>query len=204
MGSYATGRARREAIVSSAAVHFLERGYHKTPMSRIAADVGLTEAGLLYHFPSKTHLLLAVMDTRLDIELAREGLLPADQDPLRAFRVMLRVLEQLAAKPALMELFMLLFGQAADPTSPAHGSFSLLYERTIESVSSQLRLAAAAGTVRPDLDFKRIAQQSIAVSDGLQFQWILMGGEFDLVARFREYLQDLAQQVLVEGVTCEI
>ncbi|MHA6525722.1 TetR/AcrR family transcriptional regulator [Tessaracoccus sp. G1721] len=202
--SYATGRARRDAIVRSAAAHFDRHGYHETPVSRIAADVGLTEAGLLYHFPSKTHLLLAVLDTRMDKELAVEGLLPADQDPLRALRVMLRILEQLAAKPGLMELFMLLFAQAADPASPAHEAFSQMYLRTTRNVAAELKTAADAGLVRADLEFERIAQECIAVCDGLQFQWVLLGGDFDLVGGFREYLRRLSPLILVDGVTCDI
>ena len=49
-GSYAVGRARREAILDAAVERFKERGYHRTSMQDIADDVGLTPHGLLHHF----------------------------------------------------------------------------------------------------------------------------------------------------------
>ncbi|WP_051807471.1 TetR/AcrR family transcriptional regulator [Actinoplanes subtropicus] len=69
-GSCAVGRQKRAQILISAAERFAAGGYHRTPMAQIAADVGLTEGGLLYHFPSKKHLLLAVAQHRLDVASA--------------------------------------------------------------------------------------------------------------------------------------
>ncbi|WP_306926253.1 TetR/AcrR family transcriptional regulator [Arthrobacter globiformis] len=65
-GSYEVGRAKRAEILDAAARLFSASGYHRVPLSQVAADVGLSESGLLHHFRSKKHLLLAVAERRLE------------------------------------------------------------------------------------------------------------------------------------------
>ena len=65
-GSYEVGRAKRAEILDAATRLFAASGYHRVPLSQVAADVGLSESGLLHHFRSKKHLLLAVAERRLE------------------------------------------------------------------------------------------------------------------------------------------
>jgi TetR/AcrR family transcriptional regulator, cholesterol catabolism regulator len=52
--------SRAEDACELALKLFLERGFNNTPMSLIAAGLGLTKAGVYHHFPSKEHLLYVV------------------------------------------------------------------------------------------------------------------------------------------------
>lgn len=52
----------KETIIHLAAQHFTDRGYSGTSLDDIARSAGLTKPALLYHYPSKEQLYLAVMD----------------------------------------------------------------------------------------------------------------------------------------------
>ena len=61
-GSYSVGIARRQKIVAAATERFAREGYHRTALTRVAEDVGITEGGLLHHFPSKDALIAAAAE----------------------------------------------------------------------------------------------------------------------------------------------
>ena len=95
----------RARIVRVARDLFVERGYRRTSLQRIADRLGLTKAAVLYHFPSKAHILAALAEPLLDdLEAALD---PAERtggaaaprialeghlDALLAHRQMLRML----------------------------------------------------------------------------------------------------------------
>src|ERR1700754_4744594 len=70
-GTYAKGRERREAILAAANELFAAQGFRGASLSAIAARVGLSEAGVLHHFPSKEHLLLELLDLRHERDAER-------------------------------------------------------------------------------------------------------------------------------------
>src|SRR4051812_19305266 len=70
-GGYAKGRERREAILHAANEVFAAQGFHKAALSTIAKQVGLSEPGLLHHFPSKEHLLLELLAMRHEHDAER-------------------------------------------------------------------------------------------------------------------------------------
>lgn len=198
-GSYAAGRARREQILDAATAHFQTLGYARTSMARIAADVGLTGPGLQHHFPTKQHLLVAVADRRFDISAQWAQEQPEDEDGTGPLRAMLRQTQLFLTQPGLIELFVLVAAEAADPSSPAHELYARRYERVIAAITASFATAVVAGHLRPELDYESIARECIAVSDGLQLQWVLSGGRSDLVAGVRDHLERLAPVVLRTG-----
>lgn len=60
------GPATRDAVLDAARRLFTERGFDGTSMRDIAAEVGVTNAALYYHFPSKDARLAALSQTRRD------------------------------------------------------------------------------------------------------------------------------------------
>ena len=63
-GPYKAADARRQAILDTAIEHFAQWGYFNSSIPKIAADVGMTKAGLIHHFGSKEALLSAVLEVR--------------------------------------------------------------------------------------------------------------------------------------------
>ncbi|GAB8911188.1 hypothetical protein OkiPb00875_36480 [Escherichia coli] len=68
--------AKKKAILSAALDTFSQFGFHGTRLEQIAELAGVSKTNLLYYFPSKEALYIAVLRQILDIWLA----------PLKAFR----------------------------------------------------------------------------------------------------------------------
>ncbi|MFJ3669725.1 TetR/AcrR family transcriptional regulator [Streptomyces sp. NPDC090106] len=198
-GSYAVGLARRAKIVEAAALRFAQEGYHRTPLTLIAQDVGITEGGLLHHFRSKKHLLLAVMEHRFVSEEEWWSRLPEPMTGLGTLRAMVAATERHLTEPGLIELFVLISAEAADADSAAHTLFAARYERAIDELAEQLRRGVDDGSLRADTDCKAVARECIAVSDGLQLQWVISGGTLDLVEAVRLHTDRIARTITPDG-----
>lgn len=198
-GSYSVGVARRQKIVEAAARRFAQEGYHRTALTRIAEDVGITEGGLLHHFRSKKHLLLAVMEHRFSTEAEWWSRLPGDVGGREILRAMVAATERHLAEPGLIELFVLTSAEAADPASAAHALFAERYERAVDALARQLGAAMGNGTLREDTDCRAVARECIAVSDGLQLQWVISGGTLDLAGAVHTHADRIARTVLADG-----
>ncbi|WP_067899583.1 TetR/AcrR family transcriptional regulator [Nocardia vaccinii] len=196
-GSYAVGRARRESILDIATAHFFQAGYHRTSMAQIAADVGLSEPGLLHHFPTKKHLLVAVAGRRFDITAAWARELRESDDPLAPLTLLVKITERFLTQPGMIELFVLVSAEAADPSSPAHDLYVEHYRSVVESIAQGFEDAVARGALRPGIDYRAIAQETVAMTDGLQLQWVLFEGQFDLVGRLEDYVSQLSRTLLI-------
>ncbi|MFJ4616976.1 TetR/AcrR family transcriptional regulator [Streptomyces sp. NPDC088812] len=198
-GSYSVGIARRQRIVEAAAERFAQEGYHRTALSRIAEDVGITEGGLLHHFRSKKHLLLAVMEHRFTTAAEWWARLPGETTGPDVLRAMVGATERHVAEPGLIELFVLTSAEAADPTSAAHTLFAERYQRAVEELAHHLRLGVERGTLRADTDCTAVARECIAVSDGLQLQWVIAKGALDLAGAVRLHADRIARTITPDG-----
>ena len=72
-GEYAKTAERRQQIVSAAVEVFSAAGYRKGSLRDVADKVGLSQAGLLHHYPSKEHLLEAVLTWRDEVSRPVDG-----------------------------------------------------------------------------------------------------------------------------------
>lgn len=203
-GSYSVGEARRERIIDIAIANFTADGYAQTSMAKIAQDVGLTGPGLTHHFPTKKHLLLAVAERRFAMlrNLAAET--PPDTDGTGPLRAMVRLSRVLHEHPGMIELFVLISAEAADPTSQAHHLYVARYEQVVTELTAGFEAAVAAGHLHPTLDYDAIARECIAVADGLQLQWLLTGGRIDLPGMIQAHLERLAPVILRSGRTVDL
>lgn len=198
-GSYRVGRARRERILDVATEMFAREGYSRTSLAEVARAADLTPPGLRHHFPTRQHLLLAIVERRFDRASERARSEPTDTDGTGPFRVMLHVAQMLASDPDLTEMFVLTMAESADPLSQAHTLFVSRYERIFTEIAEHFRRAAASGHLRADVDYDLVARECIAVADGLQLQWVLSGRTLDFVAMNRGHLQRLSDELRTDG-----
>ena len=90
---------------------------------------------------------------------------------------------------------MLTSAEAADASSPAHAVFAERYRLAIGGKAEIFTHCALRGELAPGTDCVALARECIAVSDGLQLQWVLSDGAVDLVAGIRAHAQRIADTV---------
>ena len=204
-GSYGVGRARREQILEAATLHFARTGYYGTSLSAIARDIGISINGLMHHFPTKQHLLVALADYRFSLfnQWAQEEKGP-DEDGLGFLRETIEMSRRMAAKPGLIELFVILACAAADPTSPVHELNRQRYAAVIAIGEEKYKEGVERGVFQPDIDCEALARSDIAVSDGLQLQWALSHGGFDLAAAIKTHHEKQLKSIVMPGVVIDL
>jgi AcrR family transcriptional regulator len=165
-------RASKEKIIHEATLLFGQRGFRGAKLADVAAAAGLTEPGLLHHFPSKEHLLMGVLAERdrLDSEWMQA-------QRKRKGEGFIEVASELVAHnetvPGLVSLFTILAAESVTEDHPAHEFFIGRYRETRDEFIKAIRESQARGEVRDDMDAEELAILLAAVMDGLQVQWLL-------------------------------
>ncbi|MFB4339909.1 HTH-type transcriptional regulator RutR [Pantoea sp. CS_6] len=106
--------AKRAAILQAALTCFSQFGIHGTRLEKVAEQAGVSKTNLLYYYPSKEALYIAVLKEILDVWLAPLRALTYEQEPLRAVRQYIRLkLEVSRDYPQASKLFCLEMLQGA-------------------------------------------------------------------------------------------
>ena len=186
----------RSRILSAAVAEFAESGYRGGSLAAIAARAGISQSGLLHHFPSKELLLAEVIEVRTSDHL--DDFLEAKaEDPDLGFMTgMVRLVRRSAREPELTRLFTVVVAEATAPDHPAHEWTVERYARTTERVVEALREAQERELLRRDFDAPAVAASLLAAMDGLQLRHILAPH----VMRIDEAFAELAGQVLADLV----
>ncbi|MHA7986314.1 TetR/AcrR family transcriptional regulator [Rathayibacter sp. CAU 1779] len=197
---YASGRARRERIIQVATELFGRVGFNGATMLEIAAECGISRAGLSHHFPTKESLLEAVLEER-DREdrerFRRNG--SGGSDGLGILRGMVALAAHNTAVPGLIGLYAVLSAEAGEASHPAHQYFIERYERIRSGTARALRRAKDAGHLVDDVDVDATAIELTALMDGLQVQWLLDPESVDMPA----IVQRRIEEVLVAPLFAE-
>ena len=181
------GDERRKRILSTAVEVFGEQGYRGTSLREIARRVGISDAGLLHHFGSKTGLLAATIAERDELDrLRRED---AEATGSTFVDTMREQVARNAASPGLVALHVVLSAEATDPQHPAHESFRERYRSIRHQDDDEFARLQERGELRPDLDPTRLGQLVTAMMDGLQLQWLLDPEQVDMVGLFDDFLR---------------
>lgn len=179
---------RQEQIVSAAGDAFARGGYRSTGLREIAADLGLSHGAVLYHFPSKTELLTAVLGAR-----DQDDSLPWawDETPLDYLNGMYLQALHNEQHPGLTRLFATLVTEATDATHPAHDFFEARYL----AFHSELRDALTA-EARAGIDPDATAWELIAFWEGLGLRSFYRADRMPLAERLRSHLNTVLKVTL--------
>ncbi|CAH0226244.1 TetR/AcrR family transcriptional regulator [Microbacterium sp. Bi128] len=190
-GEYAKSEGTRQAILDAALEVFAEAGYRSGSLREIAQRVGMSEAGLLHHFPRKSALLQAVLDHR--DELARAIVDFDDDDGVETLRNLVALARHNASVPGVVELYCAVSAEATAPDHPAHDYFRRRYEEVRTSVGRAFERIAAAGRLASGVNPGRAAVSTIALMDGLQVQWLLDPTSTDMAEALAEYFRAMVR-----------
>lgn len=164
-GQARRGAERRQAIVDAAIEVFGQRGFRGSALAEVADRVGLTPAGILYHFGSKEALLQAVLEERdrrgrdRFVDLLRVG----GSESLRRAISGAAVSE---TAPGLIALHTVLQAESFDSDAPAHDYFLDRSKAVRSGIQQALEANQRAGRVRADLDCAAKAAEILAFMEG--------------------------------------
>jgi AcrR family transcriptional regulator len=183
----------RRALIIAEAVNLIgEWGYNGFNLHDLAKRCGLSNGGVLYHFPSKEHvflLMLEVLHDRQERALAPlvaqlEQQLADQQSSTATLRQLLHGIAMAGHDtPEAVKIFLTLKVEALSPEHPAYAYF----QQVDAEISSLLTRACAELSAEP----QRLARQLQAVMDGLLLQWLRENKSFDYVAEVEAAIERL-------------
>lgn len=179
-------RLSQEKIIQAAIKFFAQQGFRGAKMADIAKAADLTEPGLLHHFPSKTHLLMAVLAERDRVDRERFDPSSLKADPLSSFH---RLVAYNETVPGLVQLFTILVAESIQEQHPAHDFFMRRYQNGREQDIEMIRQGQTQGKIRSDLPAEDLTVMLYAMMDGLQVQWLLEPEKIDMARIFGQFVQ---------------
>lgn len=184
------GGDTRERILSAASALFADHGYRGTSMVAVAEAAGLSQTGLLHHFPSKELLLAGVLQRRDEQDMAAldHGTEPHGWE---VFDRLVALVEHNTHREPFVRLFTAMAGEAIDTDHPGHDWLREHHRYAKDLVGTGLRQAQADGTCDPDAPVDHIAHVTVAVMDGLQIQWLMDPEGVDMAGDFAAFVSSI-------------
>jgi AcrR family transcriptional regulator len=179
------GAGRREQVLEVAFDAFGAEGFRGATTADIATKVGLTEPGLLYHFPSKQQLLLTVLEER-EAEIGKR--LHERTVEAGIFGGLLDLAERHEADPRFIRLLLVLAAESINPDHPAHDWFVARYRRAREQRARDISHEQGAGRLPAHIDAQVVARLLLAILDGLELQHLLDPESGDIAGPLEAFL----------------
>ncbi|RSM98191.1 TetR family transcriptional regulator [Nonomuraea sp. WAC 01424] len=177
---------RRAEILAAAESVFAERGYRAGSLAAIAEAVGISKQTLLHHFPTKEHLLVAVLEHR---DLHNLGIVA---DMGLTVEAMARLVDFNLDWRGLVHSYTVLSAESVAEDHPAHEFFTTRYDRSRRALADSLR-AEHGDRLPGGLTPEQAAPLIIAVNDGLQLQWLLNSRDVAIGELFRAFLATVVE-----------
>ena len=222
---------KRARILNEAVVLFGEHGYAGTSLADIANAADISKAGLLHHFSSKDELFAKVLERRdredalsilVESPTSGEDVVDApvdtvgnvdtlevaatpdiDVDPWSLLDRYIELLERNVAHRDLTAIYTATAVSVLDAAHPAHRWMANHLNGAVERFEASFEAGKAAGLVDPQMPSRLVARSLVALTDGLQLQWLCSTTpqtaaaeslDTDLVAEIRLYVDCLRSQ----------
>ncbi|MDX8029027.1 TetR/AcrR family transcriptional regulator [Lentzea sp. BCCO 10_0856] len=194
-----SGEESRAKAVAVATELFATAGFKGTSVAAVAAKTGLSQSGLLHHFPSKAALLAAVLEERDRQD--GDFLTGTTAPPLgwAAFDSLTALAARNSTRPHLVGLFVRLAAEAVEPSHPAHTWVQQHYAGIRGWLTEAVQAGKDRGEIAADAPVGTVVRTTIAVIDGLQQQWLLQPGEVSMTADFEAFVGTLRARWSIVG-----
>lgn len=189
-------RTRRSAaetqqqIIANAVEHIADVGFHKMSIADVALASGISQSGLLHHFPSKVALLAAILAQREQDDnafLFGDGSIPLGWD---AFDALISLAARNSTRPEWVGVFVRVSAEATETDHPAHPWLRDHYASARAWLGDAIEQGKTAGSIAADAPTALLVGNLIAVLDGIQQQW-LVDPQVDMVSHVRAHVADL-------------
>ncbi|WP_433585923.1 TetR/AcrR family transcriptional regulator [Microbacterium hydrocarbonoxydans] len=180
----------QQQIVSTAVEQIAEVGFHKMSIADVAAASGISQSGLLHHFPSKVALLAAILEQRERDDnafLFGDGTVPLGWD---AFEALVPLTARNSTRPEWVGVFVRVSAEATEPDHPANEWLRDHYSSARAWLGDAVEQGKESGVIRADAPTELLVGNTIAVLDGIQQQW-LVDRRIDMVSQVSAHIAGL-------------
>lgn len=197
-GDAAATEARKGKILQAAFEVFSSRGFRGGSLAQVAELVGISEAGVLHHFKSKGALLIAVLEYRDKVTQDAAHITP-DMEGVDFVEGWFKLIAFNASHPGIVELYCIVSAEATAEDHPAHEFFKRRYEYVIDLSTRAIGELADKGYLLENLQPIDVARSLIALSDGLQVQWLL-DRKWDMLQEHKNFFRATLSKSGIEAV----
>ena len=187
----ARGVLRRGQILDAALTLFAEHGYRATSVAAVAAEVGLTEQGVLHHFPSKDALVQAVLEHRATVEPEAQEHVAEPGGGIDSLLRIPELAQVLLENPVLMRFDVVVEGESIAEGGAAQEHVRDRLRAVRDGLAALLAEGVRRGELRDGVDVEVVATEVVAFMNGVQTQWVLDPERVDLRASYERYFQAL-------------
>lgn len=192
---------KKARILAEALTLFSTCGYVGTSLADIARASDISKAGLLHHYSSKDQLLAAVLDERDRRTMSR--LPDGDEGAEVALDAWVEMVAHNQRHPDGVALYTAMSAAVIDSDHQAHPWFRQHLMSAIAYLVDALERGKVTGEVRADAPSEQIARKLVALSDGLQVQWLCArvdgGGDVDMRGVTAGVVADVKDRWLVRS-----
>lgn len=177
-------------IVGVALELFGTRGLRGTSIAAVAERLGITDGGVLHHFPTKGALIEAVLDRAAQFQVAqmRELVAPGGLTAIKNMSAWGAVVSQ---TPELAAFGAVLSTEALLDDSLVRGQVLRRYDAIHDLTTGLIGQGIERGEIRPDVDAEWEARALVAFLDGVRLQWLYSERQLplaDIVSRYFDLL----------------
>ena len=169
-GPYAGTKMRRERIAAAVLGLVDDGGYESVTTARVAEAADVAEATVLYHFPTKDHLLVAALE-RADRLSAEEWRIDEEGAPL-GIDILVRAGSDVRQNEPRLRLYYLIKGLAMTPDHPATAYLRARDADAVAAFTRLVRYRQEQGLAHPAIDATTAAIQIFSLFDGLTAMWL--------------------------------
>lgn len=161
---------KRERILVEANAIFARRGFAGTSIGDVAKAAGISKAGLLHHFASKESLVSEVLARRDAVD--NELLAPESRTVWEHLDRWVELVERNSGVPGTVGLYTAMVAGGIEHSHPAHAWMHKHLLNAQEILERYFEVGKGCGHVARDAPSRELARSIVAVSDGIQIQWL--------------------------------
>lgn len=195
-GAYSKSSARKRSIVEAALRIIDDEGHRSLTIARVAEVCDIPQPSVIYHFPTKAHLLVAAL-SQSEAEQLSDFMKEHDEDTDLGEFVQYMANYGISHRERLV-LGEHLRGESADPNHPSFEHFQKRIQWAVAGISETIKNRQEKNLAHPTLDTDTVARQIMACWSGLQSQW-LIDPSFDLGKTLAETVRHLTKQDTMEA-----
>jgi AcrR family transcriptional regulator len=177
---------------------FGTRGLRGTSIAAVAERLGMTDAGVLHYFPTKSALIDAAVARGYELQLSRirEYIAPGGLEALERMAAWGTVTEE---TPELTALQVVISSDAILESSLVREPMRRRYAAVHDLAAGLIRQGIERGDIRPDVDADWEASALVAYLDGIRLQWFYSDRTMPIANHVRRYVELLVERLRAPG-----